>query len=389
MRIIHIMLSNFYYEGYSYQENLLPQEQAKEGNEIKIIASLENCADGIIYEDEEKRYVNEFGIEVVRIRARNFISKKIGNKLRYFPDALIEIQNFNPDLIFMHGIQGAVLTKVSKYCEERNIPLFADVHSSFNNSAKKLLSREILHKIIYKRILQKCIKNIDTIFYLTEECHEFVTKLYKIDERKLEYLPLGGFFLDDKEYLKKRTIFRDTYKIADNQLLISDTGKLVKEKKTIDLVKAFIKKDDDNQLLYIGGFIPDSLKDEMMGLINSDSRIKYLGWLNNDEIISLLCATDLYAQPGTQSATMQEAVCLRCNVLLQENKAHKFLLDKIPYYASEEDEIYSVLKSLEKDSVDFVSRQEKLIKLAEEKLDYKKQSELIIEKAKKSKKEIL
>lgn len=195
--------------------------------------------------------------------------------------------------------------------------------------------------------------------------------------------------MDDKEYLKKRTIFRDTYKIADNQLLISHTGKLVKEKKTIDLVKAFIKKDDDNQLLYIGGFIPDSLKDEMMGLINSDSRIKYLGWLNNDEIISLLCATDLYAQPGTQSATMQEAVCLRCNVLLQENKAHKFLLDKIPYYASEEDEIYSVLKSLEKDSVDFVSRQEKLIKLAEEKLDYKKQSELIIEKAKKSKKEIL
>lgn len=77
MRIIHIMLSNFYYEGYSYQENLLPQEQAKEGNEIKIIASLENCADGIIYEDEEKRYVNEFGIEVVRIRARNFISKKL------------------------------------------------------------------------------------------------------------------------------------------------------------------------------------------------------------------------------------------------------------------------------------------------------------------------
>ena len=68
MRILHLMLACFYIDNYNYQENILPRINKQDGHDVKIIASVEMFIDnesiGCV---EPGRYVNEDGIEVVRL----------------------------------------------------------------------------------------------------------------------------------------------------------------------------------------------------------------------------------------------------------------------------------------------------------------------------------
>jgi len=41
MKILHLKLSNFFIDGVSYQENMLPRQNFKYGHDVKIIASAE------------------------------------------------------------------------------------------------------------------------------------------------------------------------------------------------------------------------------------------------------------------------------------------------------------------------------------------------------------
>ena len=61
----------------------------------------------------------------------------------------------------------------------------------------------------------------------------------------------------------------------------------------------------------------------MQALVRKDDRIRFLGWKTPDELRDLLCAADVYVQPGTQSATMQMSLCCRCAVILDDVPSHR------------------------------------------------------------------
>ena len=69
MKIMHLMLSSFYIDNYSYQENLLPKYHKKLGYEVEIVASLFTFAvtgSGLVggkAHDQGKSTVHKFGNE--------------------------------------------------------------------------------------------------------------------------------------------------------------------------------------------------------------------------------------------------------------------------------------------------------------------------------------
>jgi glycosyltransferase involved in cell wall biosynthesis len=62
-------------------------------------------------------------------------------------------------------------------------------------------------------------------------------------------------------------------------------------------------------------------------LVAKDPRVIFLGWKSSDELYALLCAADVYVQPGSQSATMQMSLCARRPVIIADVPSHVPFVD--------------------------------------------------------------
>ena len=149
MRILHCCLACFYIDNYSYQENILPRYHKLMGHEVKIVASTESFdKNGRITYIDAKRYMNEDGIEVVRLPYVTYIPDKAVKKLRRYKGLWEELNSFKPDFIFIHDIQFLDIDIIRKYAKKHTVKIVADCHADFSNSARNFISRKVLHGIV-------------------------------------------------------------------------------------------------------------------------------------------------------------------------------------------------------------------------------------------------
>ena len=119
-----------------------------------------------------------------------------------------------------------------------------------------------------------------------------------------------------------RTMTRKELSLRDDEILLVHSGKMTREKNTESLLRAFSACGDFPGRLVLLGDIPDDMSSVLVPLIEADPRIRFLGWKNADELRCYLCACDLYCQPGSVSATLQNAICCRCPVLAYPHKGY-------------------------------------------------------------------
>lgn len=374
MKILHMMLSNFYIDNYNYQENILPRQNKNDGHEVLIIASTEtfisNITLGYICPGQ---YLNEDGIKVKRVAYRWIPSKFLQRKIRSYVDIYKMICDFSPDVIMFHGVASLELLNASKYKKNNpNTKLYVDSHSDYNNSGKSFLSRYILHKKIYKYFLTKALPNIDKVFYLSYETKKFLEEVYCVPEYSLEYLPLGGIIVNDELRKKNREKILLSLNLKSTDILFMHSGKMDKDKRTLDLIKAFSATNGGNLSLIIIGSMTDDVKRKSFTLINKDPRIQYLGWKNSNELIEYLSACDLYVQPGGQSATMQNALCCGSAAALYPHESHKYLLGDSVFYIESAEDMKDLFEQIARDPEILEDKRKMSFELAKEKLDYKK-----------------
>ena len=102
----------------------------------------------------------------------------------------------------VHDLCFASIVDVVKYVKTHsNVKFYADTHTAEYNSGKNWISLNILHRVIYKSMIQKAIPYIDKYFYLSAGERDFSVKNYGFPVDKMEFYPLGGFPLDDKTYI--------------------------------------------------------------------------------------------------------------------------------------------------------------------------------------------
>ena len=189
MRILHCCLACFYIDNYSYQENILPRYHKLMGYEVKIIASTESFdKNGRITYIEPKRYVNEDGIEVVRLPYVKYLPDKFVKKLRRYKGFWDELIAFEPEFIFIHDVQFLDIDIIKKYAKSHNVKIVADCHADFSNSARKFISKNILHGMIYKHCAQIIEPYVTKFYGVLPARVDFLKNVYKLPAEKVDLL---------------------------------------------------------------------------------------------------------------------------------------------------------------------------------------------------------
>ena len=373
MKILHCCLSGCYNDNYNYQENFLSRQNKIDGHEVMIIASTEVFKDNNrLGYCEPEEYVNADGIKVIRVPYRNIINKKISSKIRAYKGVYPLIEKFEPDVILFHGIGAWELKTVCKYVKKNpRTKLYVDTHAAYTNSGTNFVSKQLLHKIFYRSIIKKALRYTKKILCIGAMEKKFAHEIYDIPEDCLELYPLGGKIIDDAEYEQIRIEERKKLGLTDKDILFVHSGKFVRGnmdndnisddtevqelskyhcgKRTCELLRAFEAVANDKfKLVIAGNFSPD-LQEEAKELIGKDSRVDYVGWKSGDELIRILCAADVYLQPGTPSATLQNSMCLRCAVMVRPYSTYKYILGDEAWYVSNEEDIKDVFREISQD----------------------------------------
>lgn len=373
MKIIHLCLSSFYIDGYNYQENALPRQNKADGHDVRIVAStftfMSNIKCGFV---QPSSYINDDGIPVTRLPYKKCISRTIESKIRSYSGVYSILESFSPDVIFFHGASAYELLTVAKYKKKNmHVKLYVDNHADMNNSATGLISRIFLHKIFYKAIIHKALPYIDKIFNLSIECGDFLKEVYGIEEKKLEFYPLGGNIIEGYQYSQIRNRKRSELSLSDDNILLVHSGKMDGQKKTVDILLALKQIKSKRLRLVLLGSISADLENDILKLINEDDRVQFLGWKNTDQLIEYLCAADIYVQPGSQSATMQNAICCGCPLILYPHKSHKPYLRDNGFFVESRQDLIDCFQLIESNPMILNEMSISSYSIAHELLDYK------------------
>jgi len=325
MKIVHLCVSCFYIDGYAYQENELVAQNVLDGHDVVVIASTETYgADRCISYLEPGEYIGSDGAKVVRLPYRKVLPHSVMRKLRVHPKVYGLLERESPDVILFHGLCGWELLAVASYKRSHpTVKLYVDSHEDFNNSARTFVSKYFLHLGFYRPIIKRCLSSIDKVLCISVDTINFVRDFYGLPQAAIEFFPLGGRIYADDEFFGGRLSARERYGIRSDEVVFIQSGKIDRTKKLLESLSEFSALDGSHLRFFIAGHLQDDIADEVQAFIRKDTRIRFLGWKTPDELRDLLCASDVYVQPGTQSATMQMSLCCRCAVILDDVPSHK------------------------------------------------------------------
>lgn len=309
MRILHVCLASSFVDNYAYQENMLPKYQKEAGHDVAIIASLftfDKNGKGT-YLKEGTTYKNEYDIEVTRLNFKK--NSKFSRKMRCYKNTYTTIEKYAPDIIFIHNVQFHDIKEIVRYLKKHpNVKVFADNHADFINSASNFLSKNILHKIIWRHCA-KLIEPYTSKFYGVLPARvDFLKNIYNLPQEKVELLVMGA---DDEKVEEtkrdnKRVEIRNKYGIKDEDFLIITGGKIDRNKpETLELMKA-ASMVEGIKLMVFGSVIPE-LRDEFDKLCENDNII-YVGWINSTDVYQYYDASELAFFPGKHSVLWEQAV---------------------------------------------------------------------------------
>ena len=308
MKILHLMLACFYIDNYSYQENYLPKHHKLEGHDVEIIASL------VTFDENGKpttlkkadKYFNEYDIPVTRL---DYKKGKVAKRLRYYVGLEAELQRVSPDIIFIHGVQFSDIKIVAKYCKEHpQVIVFADSHSDFSNSATNWISKNILHRIIWKACAQKINPFVRRFYGVLPARVDFLVNEYKLPKEKIELLVMGAD--NDSVDLAKapqiRKGIREKYSLAEDDFVIMTGGKIDAFKtQTLLLMEAVKNIDNPKVKLIVFGSVTPELKEKVNALADGE-KVQYIGWVQAKDSYDYFAASDLVVFPGRHSVFWEQ-----------------------------------------------------------------------------------
>ena len=145
---------------------------------------------------------------------------------------------------------------------------------------------------------------------------------------------------------------------------------MTSRKKLADSLDAFARLEGAHLRFWVAGLLTDETKTDLSAKIEADPRVSFLGWKSPDELNDLLCAADAYLQPGTQSVTMQNALCCGCPVIIDDVPGHR------PYVSAGASLVHdpsSLLNAMQEALTwDQTGKRATALRFAKEQLDYKK-----------------
>ncbi|WP_410481563.1 glycosyltransferase family 4 protein [Pseudomonas plecoglossicida] len=372
MKIIHLCVSCFYIDGYRYQENELVREHVTTGHDVLVVASTETYLDNLtLGYTAPGDYIGTDGARVIRLPysgAGPFFLKK---KLRMHKEVKGILEEFAPDVIMFHGLCGWELRTAAAYKRlHPHVKFYVDSHEDANNSAVSKLSK-LLHNFYYRPIIRAALPDIDKVLCISQETLDFCRRQYGISNDRMEFFPLGGNIADDDSYSKIRSEARLALGVKPEHVVFIQSGKFDAKKKLAQSLRAFSKIPAENFRFLIVGQLHETVADEVNDLIARDSRVDFLGWKSADELYGLLCAADVYVQPGSQSATMQMSLCARRPVIVADVPSHVPFVQGNGWVVRAETDLITAFATIEADPGLLDTYSKRSFEIASSLLDYR------------------
>lgn len=313
MKILHCCLAAVYIDNYGYQENILPKMHVLQGHEVMILASTETFIDQMnLGYVEPSFYHTESGIPIHRIGYIQWLPHIIAKKLRIYVGLSKIIRDFNPDILFLHDAQFISIIEIVNYAKmHKNVTIYIDGHTDFINSAKNWISKNILHKLIYKPCLTAIAPYTKKFYGVLPLRVDFFIDEYGIDPEKVELLVMGGDLtnikFDCKDEIRRQ--IRNELNVNESDFLIISGGKIDWLKNVHLLMKAVNTIANSEIKLVVFGSVSSDLKEQIESM-SSSKFVKFIGWKSSDELSNYFLASDLAFFPGTHSVLWEQSAAL-------------------------------------------------------------------------------
>lgn len=309
-KVVHLCLANFYTDGYSYQENMLPKFHQKLGYETEIIASLDtfNKAGQFVQYSGDLVYRNEYDIPVRRLPYRS--PEKLYRILRRYQGVREALEQAKPDMLFIHGCQFSDIDIVADYLKSHpDVKVYVDNHADFNNSATNYLSKNILHRRIWKRCAHVIEPYTSKFYGVVPARVDFLEEMYGLPAHKCDLLVMGADDDAVEQALRPevRAKRRRAYGVSDDDIVIVTGGKIDHNKpQVLTLMRVVNSLSDSRVKLIVFGSVADDLKAEFDSSLTD--KVIHIGWRRSEDIYEDFAAADLVAFPGLHSVLWEQSV---------------------------------------------------------------------------------
>ena len=240
---------------------------------------------------------------------------------------------------YIHSLYGAVFGK-KKHCRTIFIE-HGTGHLTLHNPILDWVENIVEHTMTFFE------KQLCSEFYgVSEACLEWL-RHFNIKGNGVLYTAID---LDDINRKLESPIysFKEKYNIPKQAQTITFTGRLLKEKGVLTLVKAFNELKQENVYLFIAG---DGEECNSIRSMNSKYVI-LLGRITSDEIVALLKETDIFCLPsdseGMPTSVLEAAACKCYIVTTKQGGAKELVLDEKHGIIMKDNNLSTVCKSLQK-----------------------------------------
>jgi 1,2-diacylglycerol 3-alpha-glucosyltransferase len=374
MRIAHVCPSIFT-DGLTYQENLLARQHRDDGHAVLIVSSVEAVdprQNARMLQHPAGEHQTVDGIRLVRLPYRASLPRAVARKVRALKGLRQVLEQFRPDRVLFHGGQSWEILTVAAYARTHpECKCFVDFHSDPFWSGRNALSRNLLHRVFYRALIRSALPEFEPPLCVSVDVQRFVSRMYGIPMERLEFYPLGGFVHDDETYQALRERGRQRLGVGPDVVVFMQTGKLDKRKRLVESLRAFHAAGMQRARFVIAGAISPDIAAEVAPMVAAMPAVADAGWVNAETLIELLCACDCYLQPGTQSATMQLALCARCPVVLDDVASHAPYIVGNGWLVREEKDLETIFRQIASNPSCLRGMSRRSLELASGLLDYR------------------
>lgn len=306
MKIVHVCLCGPVTDGWNYQENKLTKYHKVMGLDVTMIASewIWN-SEGKIQKIDKTQYVNEDGVTVIRLP---MYFGNVSNRFKKYKGLLKVLKQEQPDILFVHGCQFLDILTIVRYLRKYKTEVYVDNHVDYSNGASNWISKNILHKIVWRYVANK-IEPYTTKFYgVLPSRVTFLEELYKLPASKCELLVMGADdqLVNDAKAESVRRDIRSQYHIGENDFLVMTGGKIDAFKtQTILLMEAVKNIKNNNLRLIVFGSVSEEMKEKVHELADGE-KIQYIGWIDASESYKYFASSDLVVFPGRHSVFWEQ-----------------------------------------------------------------------------------
>lgn len=327
MKIVNLCMVA-YIDGWGYQDNLLPEYEAKLGYDTVVIASANHFPNYVNEEIKEdiKSKGKDYYCNGVHVYRRN--TYMTTTNLHFWSTGIYKIlKKERPDIIFHHGINSSSLLICFLYkIWHPYVSICVDNHADFINQSSSKIWNFIILRCFLRGLLSPFYKRVTKFYGVTPGRCDFLQKVFNIDSEYIDLLPIGADTDKVDEIQLTKIELLDKYAFPNDAFVLIMGGKMGKDKGTYELIQAFIsiKQSMPTLVLLLFGTFTD---EDTKKLAEDTNGVYIMGWCDRKTTLELLKLAHIAIWPIHHTTLIEDAIASSIPIIVRKTSNTSHLVE--------------------------------------------------------------